>query len=73
MVASRDHILALPKAMLGLRILQLSVALGCLGLSAYGVTFYVFDGDCLMLFTVRISYPHPHHFIYLTTYRLLPR
>lgn len=61
MVASRDHILALPKAMLGLRILQLCVAVACLGLGAYGVTFIVFDGDGLMLFTVRIS--RPHHII----------
>lgn len=49
---STTHILPLPKAVFGLRIAQLVVAVVILGLSAYGVTFYAFDGASLSLFTV---------------------
>lgn len=51
-VMSTTHILPLPKAVFGLRIAQLVVAVVILGLSAYGVTFYAFDGASLSLFTV---------------------
>lgn len=49
---SHSHILPLPKAVFGLRIAQLVIAIVILGLAAYGVTFFAFDGDSLMLFTV---------------------
>jgi hypothetical protein len=49
---SHSHILPLPKAVFGLKIAQLIVAIVILGLAAYGVTFFAFDGDSLMLFTV---------------------
>jgi len=51
MSTSRDHILAAPLFTNGLRIAQLVVAIVILGLSAYGVTFFAFDGDDLNLFT----------------------
>lgn len=51
MSTSRDHILAAPLFTNGLRIAQLVVAIVILGLSAYGVTFFSFDGDDLTLFT----------------------
>jgi len=48
---STSHVLPLPKAVFGLRIAQLVLAVVILGLAAYGVTFFAFDGDSLMLFT----------------------
>jgi hypothetical protein len=50
---SGNHIVVVPSFVLGLRILQLVVAIVILGLAAYGVTFLSFDGDSLSLFTVR--------------------
>jgi hypothetical protein len=50
-MSSREHILAVPKAVLGLRIVQLIVAVVILGLAGYGITYYAFDGDSLMLFS----------------------
>lgn len=49
---SSSHILPLPKAVFGLKVAQLVVAIVILGLAAYGVTFIAFDGDSLTLFTV---------------------
>ncbi|KFZ18765.1 hypothetical protein V501_01012 [Pseudogymnoascus sp. VKM F-4519 (FW-2642)] len=49
-IISTSHVLPLPKAVLALKIVQLVVAVVVLGLAAYGVTFFAFDGDCLMLF-----------------------
>lgn len=51
-MSSTSHILPLPKAVFGLKIAQLVLSVVILGLCAYGVTFVVFDGDALMLFTV---------------------
>jgi len=48
---THNHILPLPKAVFGLKIAQLVVAIVVLGLCAYGVTYIAFDGDSLMLFT----------------------
>jgi len=53
MSGPRDHVLALPQFILAFRILQLVTAIAILGLSAYGVTYYSFDGNDLTLFTVR--------------------
>jgi hypothetical protein len=50
-MSSRDHILALPPVVLGLRIVQLVTAVAILGLAAYGIEFLSFDGDGLTLFT----------------------
>jgi hypothetical protein len=61
-MSSREHILAVPKAVLGLRIVQLIVAVVILGLAGYGITYYAFDGDSLMLFTVRSPSRHPLHY-----------
>jgi hypothetical protein len=52
-MAGRDHVLALPSFVLAFRILQLVTALAILGLAAYGVTYWSFDGDDLTLFTVQ--------------------
>jgi hypothetical protein len=56
--AGREHFPLIPKWFLGIRILQLIVALTCLGLCAYGVSVtssvgFALDGNALMLFTVR--------------------
>jgi hypothetical protein len=53
MAESKDHMLVLPKVVMVLRRLQLATAIAVLGLMAYGLTFLTFDGDQLMLFTVR--------------------
>jgi hypothetical protein len=50
---STAHVLPQPKFLLGIRIAQLVVGITVLGLAAYGVTDFSFDGDSLMLFTVR--------------------
>ncbi|KAI0126866.1 hypothetical protein BJ170DRAFT_421668 [Xylariales sp. AK1849] len=47
----REHFPVYPKGFIAIRIVQLVLALVALGLSAYGVAFLVFSGDCLMLFT----------------------
>ena len=52
MSTMRDHILLVPKPLIGLRFVQLVTAVAILGLSAYGVTYLSFDGDSLTLFTV---------------------
>lgn len=64
---STDHVLPLPKVVFALKIAQLVIAVIVLGLAAYGVTFIAFDGDCLMLFTVRI----PIHVV-ITLYNITP-
>src|SRR3954454_5546006 len=56
---STNHILPLSKAVFGLKIAQLVVAVVILGLAAYGVTFVAFDGDSLSLFMVNLSPTHP--------------
>ncbi|PSS10548.1 hypothetical protein M430DRAFT_60985 [Amorphotheca resinae ATCC 22711] len=48
---STAHVLPQPKFLLGIRIAQLVVGITVLGLAAYGVTDFSFDGDSLMLFT----------------------
>lgn len=50
-MSSRDHILQVPAVVLGLRIVQLVTAIVILGLAAYGIEFWSFDGDDLSLFT----------------------
>jgi len=55
MSTTHSHILPLPKAVLGLKIAQLVIAVVVLGLAAYGVTFVAFDGDSLMLFTALVT------------------
>ncbi len=51
--AGREHIPVYPKGFVAIRVVQLVLALITLGLSAYGVTYLVFSGDCLSIFTVR--------------------
>ena len=55
--AGREHIPLYPKAFITVRILQLIVAIACLGLSGWAIAYLVFAGDALTLFTV--SYPSP--------------
>ncbi|KAI1489529.1 hypothetical protein F5X96DRAFT_640844 [Biscogniauxia mediterranea] len=50
-VAGKEHIPLYPKGFIAVRILQLIIAIVCLGLCAFGVTYFVFAGDALMLFT----------------------
>lgn len=58
-MAGRDHVLALPRFVLALRIKQLVTALAIMGLAAYGITFLSFDGVDLTLFTVHPPFPSP--------------
>lgn len=51
-MASKNHVLVQPFFLLVLRFVQAVVGLVILGLTAYGVTEFAFDGDSLMLFTV---------------------
>ena len=50
--AGREHIPLYPKGFITVRILQLIVAIACLGLSGFGIAYLVFAGDALTLFTV---------------------
>jgi len=52
MSTTRDHILRVPTFLLGLRVVQLVTAVAILGLAAFGVTYFAFDGDSLTLFSV---------------------
>lgn len=51
-IAGREHFPVYPKGFIAVRIVQLVLAVICLGLCAYGVTLFAFSGDSLMLFTV---------------------
>ena len=53
-MSTTSHVIDAPVFLHGFRIAQFVVALIILGLAAYGVTFWAFDGDSLILFTVRI-------------------
>ncbi|KAI0383647.1 hypothetical protein F5Y04DRAFT_29449 [Hypomontagnella monticulosa] len=50
-VAGKEHIPLYPKGFVAIRILQLIIAIICLGLSGFGVAYFVFAGDGLTLFT----------------------
>jgi ABC-type glycerol-3-phosphate transport system permease component len=52
MITTGDHVLPTSKPLIGLRAAQLVTAIIILGLAAYGVTNYAFDGNSLILFTV---------------------
>ena len=52
-MTSKDHVLVQPFFLLVLRFVQAVVGVVILGLTGYGVTKFAFDGDSLMLFTVR--------------------
>ena len=47
-----EHIPLYPKGFIALRIVQLILALICVGLCGFGVAVLAFAGDTLMLFTV---------------------
>ncbi|KAI0014885.1 hypothetical protein F4780DRAFT_766481 [Xylariomycetidae sp. FL0641] len=49
--AGREHIPLYPKGFVAIRIIQLVIAVICLGLCGYGVAVIPFDGVALMLFT----------------------
>jgi hypothetical protein len=53
MITTGDHVLPTSKPVIGLRATQLVTAIIILGLAAYGVTNYAFDGNSLILFIVR--------------------
>lgn len=53
-VNSREHVLQQPRFLLVLRFCQAIIAVAVLGLSAYEVSLYAWDGDTLLLFAVRI-------------------
>ncbi|KAI8957615.1 hypothetical protein F5Y11DRAFT_77885 [Daldinia sp. FL1419] len=50
-VAGKEHIPLYPKGFAAIRIIQLVIAIICLGLSAFGIVYLVFAGDALTLFT----------------------
>ncbi|KAI2618952.1 hypothetical protein GGS26DRAFT_573662 [Hypomontagnella submonticulosa] len=50
-VAGKEHIPLYPKGFVAIRILQLIIAIICLGLSGFGIAYFVFAGDGLTLFT----------------------
>ena len=52
--AGREHIPLYPKGFITVRILQLIVAIACMGLSGFAIAYLVFAGDALTLFTVGI-------------------
>ncbi len=52
-ITSGTYVLKLPRWIFFVRIAQVAAALVILALASYGVTIYFFDGDGLMLFTVR--------------------
>jgi hypothetical protein len=58
-IPSGASILKHPQWVFFVRIAQAAVALVILALTCYGATIYSFDGDSLMLFTVR----HPQFFL----------
>lgn len=60
-MSTHSHVLPLPKAVFGLKIAQLVISVVILGLAAYGVTFLVFDGDSLMIFTVDTPHSLTEH------------
>lgn len=63
MAGTKNHVLVVPKAVFILRCFQLATAVAVMGLMAYGITFYSFDADNLMMFTVR---PLPLYLLLLT-------
>ncbi|KAI1334633.1 hypothetical protein F5Y15DRAFT_420720 [Xylariaceae sp. FL0016] len=50
-VAGKEHIPVYPKGFIAVRIIQLVLAVICLGLCAFGVTYLPLVGACLMIFT----------------------
>lgn len=64
---STNHILPLSKAVFGLKIAQLVIAVVILGLAAYGVTFVAFDGDSLSLFMALATMIITVYYIVATT------
>lgn len=50
--AGREHIPLYPKGFIGLRIVQLVIAVIVLGLDAFTLSILAFDGNALMAFTV---------------------
>ncbi|KAI1374332.1 hypothetical protein F4677DRAFT_176658 [Hypoxylon crocopeplum] len=50
-VPGKEHIPLYPKGFIAVRIIQLIVAIICLGLSAFGIAYLAFAGDGLTLFT----------------------
>ncbi|XXH06163.1 hypothetical protein Hte_012609 [Hypoxylon texense] len=49
--AGKEHIPVYPRGFIAVRIIQLIIAIICLGLSAYGIAYLAFAGDALTLFT----------------------
>ncbi|KAL7620872.1 hypothetical protein AAE478_009870 [Parahypoxylon ruwenzoriense] len=47
----KEHIPLYPRGFIAVRIIQLIIAIICLGLSAFGIAYLVFSGDALTLFT----------------------
>lgn len=51
----REHIPRYTRGFIAIRILQFILAIICLGLMAYTIALLAFSGNCLMLFTVRLT------------------
>ncbi|KAI1384332.1 uncharacterized protein F4822DRAFT_66914 [Hypoxylon trugodes] len=54
-IAGKEHIPLYPKGFVAVRIIQLVLAIICLGLSAFGIAYLVFAGDALTLFTAIVT------------------
>ncbi|KAI1772129.1 hypothetical protein F4818DRAFT_427779 [Hypoxylon cercidicola] len=54
-VLGKEHIPIYPRGFIAVRILQLIIAIICLGLSAFGIAYIVFAGDALTLFTAIVT------------------
>jgi hypothetical protein len=58
-MSTRDHVLELPRFILILRIVQIVLALGVLGIAAYAISNFNIDAEDLLLYCVRLSTPRP--------------
>ncbi|KAI1768130.1 hypothetical protein GGR53DRAFT_13780 [Hypoxylon sp. FL1150] len=54
-VPRRKHIPVYPRGFIAVRIIQLIIAIICLGLSAFGIAYIVFAGDALTLFSAIVT------------------
>lgn len=68
----REHIPLYPKGFIGIRIVQLIIAILTVGLAAYGGIFYVFNGTILTMAVVCYSPPLAPDLSIQPTLLLLP-
>ncbi|KAI4865512.1 hypothetical protein F4820DRAFT_448002 [Hypoxylon rubiginosum] len=54
-ISGKEHIPIYPRGFIAVRIIQLIIAIICLGLSAFGIVYIAFAGDALTLFTAIVT------------------